>query len=261
MKLELHPSWSMQRYQKYAKKYQIKQSLELLRRLPISVSDCILDVGCGDGQLTAQIAERVPQGKVVGIDHAASMLAEANKWTRLDLPLSFVEMNAEDIQLHQRYNWIVSFYCLQWIENKQAFFNRIPQLLQPYGRLACVMTNRNPYLYQARYTLIQQPKWRSYFEDYHDITDAFDDDGYAGYAQSIGLADVQCVTRAHDFPCQDREQLEKYLQLVTPALVHVPLVLQDAFIRELTDCYLDHLPPKLSLLTYLVTTLTATYLP
>lgn len=255
------PVWHVQQDEKVAKKFQLALSMELVSRLPLSVSDCILDIGSGDGQLTAQIAERVPQGSVVGIDHAPSMITAAKKWIRADLPLSFVEMNAEDIQLQQRYNWILSFYAVNWVENKPALFDRIPTLLQPYGRLAWIMTNRNPYLFQARYALIQQPKWAPYFQDYHDVTHVFEDDCYADYAQSVGLADVQTVTRAHDLPCTNREQLSMLLKLFTHALTYVPVAQHDAFIHELTDLYLARLPPKVGLLTFLVTTLTATYLP
>ena len=39
----------------------------------------ILDVGCGDGKVTAEIARAVPRGSVLGVDASAEMIAFAQK--------------------------------------------------------------------------------------------------------------------------------------------------------------------------------------
>ena len=39
----------------------------------------VLDVGCGPGTITADLAARVPDGQVTGIDAAADVLAEARQ--------------------------------------------------------------------------------------------------------------------------------------------------------------------------------------
>ena len=49
----------------------------LLDRLPATAR--LLDVGCGPGTITADLAARVPQGQVVGIDRAGDVLAMARQ--------------------------------------------------------------------------------------------------------------------------------------------------------------------------------------
>ena len=49
----------------------------LLARLPTGAQ--VLDVGCGPGTITADLAARVPGGQVTGIDAAAGVLAEARQ--------------------------------------------------------------------------------------------------------------------------------------------------------------------------------------
>ena len=49
----------------------------LLARLPPAAR--VLDVGCGPGTITADLATRVPQGQVVGIDRAGDVLAVARR--------------------------------------------------------------------------------------------------------------------------------------------------------------------------------------
>src|SRR6516164_2973538 len=42
----------------------------------------ILDVGCGPGTITAGLADRVPQGHVIGIDTAPGILEQASELAR-----------------------------------------------------------------------------------------------------------------------------------------------------------------------------------
>jgi trans-aconitate methyltransferase len=48
-----------------------------LRALPVRPTDRVLDLGCGAGDFTRTLADRVPAGHVVGVDAQPSMIAEA----------------------------------------------------------------------------------------------------------------------------------------------------------------------------------------
>jgi ubiquinone/menaquinone biosynthesis C-methylase UbiE len=57
----------------------------------------VLDVGCGEGILTEQWAERIAPGRIVGIDLEDPKLA--NEWTRRQRPnLTFTAMEVERLQ-------------------------------------------------------------------------------------------------------------------------------------------------------------------
>ena len=52
---------------------------ELIARLNLRGDEHILDVGCGDGKVTAEIARAVPRGSATGIDASAEMIGFAQK--------------------------------------------------------------------------------------------------------------------------------------------------------------------------------------
>ena len=57
----------------------------------------ILDLGCGDGRITAKLAEKVPNGKIVGMDRSANMIARA-LLNHHDIPqLSFQVMDNNSV--------------------------------------------------------------------------------------------------------------------------------------------------------------------
>jgi trans-aconitate methyltransferase len=54
-------------------------ALSLVKRLSLLGYERILDIGCGDGKVTAELAARVPRGSVLGIGTSAEMIAFAQK--------------------------------------------------------------------------------------------------------------------------------------------------------------------------------------
>jgi cyclopropane fatty-acyl-phospholipid synthase-like methyltransferase len=70
----------MKRYQWYAQDYALHSSsqkdwgLELISKLNLRGDEHLLDIGCGDGKLAADIASQFPGGNVVGIDNSVSMV-------------------------------------------------------------------------------------------------------------------------------------------------------------------------------------------
>ena len=56
-----------------ASAHQKEWGQRLISELNLKGNEAILDLGSGDGALTARLAELVPEGKVVGIDRIAVM--------------------------------------------------------------------------------------------------------------------------------------------------------------------------------------------
>ncbi len=65
--------WNAEEYARISG-LQKMMAAEALSLLTFAGSERILDVGCGEGAITAEIAARVPQGTVVGIDPSRDMI-------------------------------------------------------------------------------------------------------------------------------------------------------------------------------------------
>src|SRR5580698_8468405 len=65
----------------YAANSTVQQSWarELIAGLHLRGDEHVLDVGCGDGKVTAEIARAVPHGHVLGVDTSPEMIAFARK--------------------------------------------------------------------------------------------------------------------------------------------------------------------------------------
>ena len=67
------------KYEK-ASAHQKEWGERLITELSLQGDEQILDLGCGDGKLTAQLAELVPEGSVLGIDASRGMIEVAQKY-------------------------------------------------------------------------------------------------------------------------------------------------------------------------------------
>ena len=72
---------------------------ELIAQLQLRGDEHVLDVGCGDGKVSAEIAQAAPRGSVVGVDASPQMIEFARKtFLRNKIPnLEFHVMDAREI--------------------------------------------------------------------------------------------------------------------------------------------------------------------
>lgn len=65
-------SWNAQDYTKHSTAQQ-EWAREVIPKLKLSGGEALLDIGYGNGKITAQIASVLPKGCAVGVDNSKSM--------------------------------------------------------------------------------------------------------------------------------------------------------------------------------------------
>ena len=100
--------------------------VELLAPQP---GERILDLGCGTGHLTNQIASAGVE--VIGIDKSQSMIEEAR---RLYPDLRFEIGDATDFRLDLMFDAVFSNAAIHWMKDQNAVARRVWEALKPGGR-------------------------------------------------------------------------------------------------------------------------------
>lgn len=126
--------WNASHYKEHSSP-QFKGALEILNKYPWHGDETILDIGCGDGKITALVAEQVPHGTVVGIDASANMIEECRRTFGHIKNLSFVCAPAETYIVDQPFDLVISFFAFHWIADKLKVFQNIHQMLKDGGKL------------------------------------------------------------------------------------------------------------------------------
>jgi trans-aconitate 2-methyltransferase len=93
--------------------------------------DHVLDLGCGDGALTALLASRVPNGLVLGIDSSPSMIAAASAHARPNLQFKLQDMR--ELAYDEQFDLAFSNSALHWVKDHGDLLSRILRALKPGG--------------------------------------------------------------------------------------------------------------------------------
>jgi trans-aconitate 2-methyltransferase len=112
---------------------QFSWALEQLERLTLRGDEVVLDAGCGSGRVTALLAERVPRGRVYGVDVAPSMAEHAQ--SALGSRTTIFCQDLVALSLPERVDAIFSNATFHWISDHDALFAALHRTLKPGGRL------------------------------------------------------------------------------------------------------------------------------
>ena len=129
----------------------------------------LLDLGCGDGKITALIASQIPHGKIVGLDVSESMVQFASSKFSHDerSNLSFVAGDAINLPFEQEFDVVVSFSALHWVVEQERALKEIHRVLVPGGKAFIISYGKAPMnLSTLSEKLICSEEWSAYFPSY-----------------------------------------------------------------------------------------------
>ncbi len=125
----------------------------------------LLDVGCGDGHVTAELARRLPHGSVLGIDPSPGMVDAARQRATDDDRLRFEAGDVLAMNFVAEFDVVVSFNVLHWVADQGAALARIHAALRPNGwaLLQFVCGGPRPSLEATAMEVGNRARWREAF--------------------------------------------------------------------------------------------------
>jgi len=84
----------------------------------LSDENTVLDLACGTGILTRQIAAKIPQAEIVGVDITSNYLEKAKEKLDSNLNISFVNSDAEKLKLGRKFDCITASYLPKYCDSK-----------------------------------------------------------------------------------------------------------------------------------------------
>jgi SAM-dependent methyltransferase len=119
-------TWDPERYARNAR-FVADLASPVVELLAPRAGEHILDLGCGDGVLTAKLAAL--ECHVIGVDASASQVAAAKK-----LGLDARVMDGEQLQFEQEFDAVFSNAALHWMSNPDQVIEGVRRAQHPIGR-------------------------------------------------------------------------------------------------------------------------------
>ena len=244
--------WNAGDYARHSESQQ-QWGKELIAKLRLAGDEHLLDIGCGDGKVTAEIAARLPRGKVVGIDSSAEMITLAgtryaeNQFTNL----RFVKMDARKLSFCAEFDVVFSNAALHWVTDQGPVLSGIYEALKPGGRLLMQMGGRGnaAVLVSVLEQVISEEKWRPYFNGFSFPYGFYGPDEYRPWLTAAGFdaGRTFLTLTARDMCHGTVEKFKGWIRTTwLPYLQQVPAGLQAVFIETITEKYIKMHPPDKS---------------
>jgi trans-aconitate 2-methyltransferase len=106
---------------------------DVLDRLVLRGDETVLDAGCGTGGVTRVLHERLPHGRVIAVDGAPSMVAQARELLPADVDVRKADL--VELTLEQPVDAVLSTATFHWIGDHARLFASLHAALKPGGRL------------------------------------------------------------------------------------------------------------------------------
>ena len=159
----------------------------------------ILDVGCGEGKITAQIAERARDATVVGVDPSHDMIRFAAAHFEAVPNLRFEVADARRLPFEKEFDLVVSFNALHWIPDQEAALRSIHSAIARGGKAQLRLVPKGPRksLEDVVEETRKAPRWKAHFADFHDPYLHLTPEEYAALAEDIGFRVLRVSTTDH----------------------------------------------------------------
>lgn len=200
-----------------ASSHQKEWGAGLIEELHVKGDERVLDLGCGDGVLSLQIAGLLPRGNVIGIDASKGMIDAAIPKAKKNLQFLLKDINYLDYC--EEFDVVFSNAALHWIKDHEKLLQNVFRALRPGGRIRFNFAGegncRN--FFKVVQEAIAHERYMVYFTDFEWPWYMPSVDEYITLCESSGLLKVNVWGENADRYFPDKEIMIKWVD--QPSLV------------------------------------------
>jgi trans-aconitate 2-methyltransferase len=180
---------------------------DLLALLNVRAGLEVIDLGCGTGELTAKLAEMLPEARVLGIDSSEEMLAGSrqNNGSTLDFECISIE---NQLKKPQQWDVVFSNAALQWVPDHESLFPQVIAKIKPGGQLLVQMPAQHHNLTNRLLNeLAAQEPYAAAYEGWNRISPVLELDRYAEILFENGSKSIQVLEKIYPLVLNDADAL------------------------------------------------------
>jgi trans-aconitate 2-methyltransferase len=216
----------------------------MLAQLQLSSNERVVDLGCGTGEHTVELARRSGQGRVLGIDSSPAMIERARKLHATLNPdlrqrVAFELADFRNFTADQAYSVIFSNAALQWVSDHRGVLAACYRALTPGGRLMVQMpANENEAAQATMRAIALEPAWSDWLGGIKTPSDenVRGPAEYRAMLAEIGFANVDCSYHVFRHPMRNASEVVEFCRSTSLRrfLDPLPPARQSEFGAELT---------------------------
>lgn len=246
---EVNTSWNAELYDRLNKPHRV-WARAIIDELDLRGDETVLDAGCGSGSVTFMLAEKLPHGKVYGLDYSSEMI---DKITRSIAELAIenvtpVQGDLTNFTLPEPVDLVFSNAVFHWIHDDDGLFSALLRATKTGGRLRAQCGGGNIFakMMPAVNAVRERDPFAQYLAGTDDAKNYRTPESAVAIMQRNGWTDAR--SDAFDAPVEfpDEDEAAVYLRtiILRDHVRHLPDDLHEPYVRAVIAEYIDrHGPP------------------
>lgn len=235
--------WDPELYNRFAR-YRAEPAEMILARLQIGGAERIVDLGCGSGEHTVELARRSQNGSALGIDSSPAMIDRASRLREtldddLKRRVNFILGDMRDFSADREYTIIFSNAAFQWMREHQSVLAACYRALRPGGTLAVQMpANEHEGAQVTMMAMAAEAPWNATLGALQTPSKetVLTPDEYRAMLAGVGFIDLDCHYHTFHHPMRSPAEVVEFYRAtgLRRFLDHLPPDQRDPFVAELT---------------------------
>lgn len=199
--------WNPDLYQKF----QAQRSApfyDLLTLVDVRANLKVIDLGCGPGNLTRELADKLPNSHVTGLDSSPQMLEKA---ASLSTP-NLVFKQGDQSTLTGEWDLIFSNAALQWSENHTELIPYLFDKLNPGGQIAVqIPSNHNHISHQIYRETAEEDMFKFVLQGFQRIAPVLSIDSYARILFNCGAEEINVFEKIYPHVLENADAVVEWI--------------------------------------------------
>jgi trans-aconitate 2-methyltransferase len=181
---------------------------DLLALVEVRQNLKVVDLGCGTGELTRQLADELPNSEVTGLDSSPQMLEKSASFQRPGL----VFVQGDQAALTGEWDLIFSNAALHWSENHAELIPYLYGKLAPGGQIAVqVPSNHNHISHQIYRQTADEEMFKFVLNGFQRYAPVLKIDDYARILFQCGAEDIVVFEKIYPHVLEDADAVVEWI--------------------------------------------------
>lgn len=199
--------WNPEQYQKFQSE-RSAPFYDLLDLVDVLTDLKVVDLGCGSGELTLELADWLPGSQVTGIDSSPQMLEKAASFQRPGL----IFERGDQASLTGEWDLIFSNAALHWSEHHTELIPYLFNKLKPGRQIAVqIPSNHNHISHQIYRETAGEEPFQSTLQGYQRYSPVLSIDQYAQILYDCGAEEILVFEKVYPHVLEDADAVVEWI--------------------------------------------------
>jgi trans-aconitate 2-methyltransferase len=220
--------WDASSYDRISE-MQLASGRDFLDQVPLRGDEVAIDAGCGTGRITELLAERLPEGRVIGVDASEQMIEGARE--RLGGSVELIHSDLFALDPPEPVDLVFSTATLHWIRDHDRLYAAILPWLKRGGLFAAQFGGKGNFaeVTEPAAEVARRPPFAEHLSGFEYPWHFPTPEEAAERLRRAGFADVRCVREERDYLFEQPREFHRTVALAVH-LDRLPESLREQFL-------------------------------